>query len=113
MLPRANRLKTNFEFSKAKRFGEKIQSENFYLYCLKIDKSPFKVGVVVSKHFSKKAVDRNRAKRIIIEILWPLLPAFKDNFWVVIYPKRELLNKKNEEIVAEVNKILPNLPFAG
>ena len=112
MLPKSNRLSTTYEFSKTKKFGDKVIADNFYLYFLSVPNSPIRVGVVVSKHFSKLAVDRNRAKRLINECFGQNLSKFDDNYWIVVYPKKEILGKKYEEVSLDFNKILSNLPFS-
>lgn len=112
MLPKNNRLSTTYEFAKTKKFGDKFFSENFYLYILPVENSPLRVGVVVSKHFSKIAVERNKAKRLINECFRQNLANLKDNFWIVVYPKKEILGKKYEEISLDFNKFLSDLPIS-
>ena len=70
-------------------------------------------SIVVSNKFSKKAVERNRIKRIFREIVGNNLEKIgKDNIWVVIHPKISCQNKGYEEISAEFNKILQEAPFS-
>ncbi|HOD01245.1 MAG TPA: ribonuclease P protein component [bacterium] len=115
MLKRENRLSSDFEFNITRKYGKYFNGKYFHIYFLrpKNYNGPTKVGIVVSNKFSKKAVERNRVKRIFREIVGNNLEKIgKDNIWVVIHPKISCQNKSYEEISAEFNKILQEAPFS-
>ena len=115
MLKRENRLSSDFEFNITRKYGKYFNGKYFHIYFLrpKNYNGPTKVGIVVSNKFSKKAVERNRIKRIFREIVGNNLEKIgKDNIWVVIHPKISCQNKSYEEISSEFNKILQEAPFS-
>ena len=74
MLPKENRLNKKADFALVSKKGQVAQSKNFGLaYLATGQKVPPKFGFIVSNKISKKAVDRNRIKRILREILRELL----------------------------------------
>jgi len=67
MLPARNRANPSL-YRKGKIEGTKIADDDFRLTFFKKPRV-FKVAVIVSKKVAKKAVDRNRIKRLIYEAL--------------------------------------------
>lgn len=62
-----------------------------------------RLGVVVSKKFSLKATDRNRARRLCHAAALPLKDCGLD---VIIIPKKELLRVSSQKIQEELRAIL-------
>ena len=73
MLPKKFRLKNNSAFAATYRLKNTIGNKFFLLYLgSKITdekKQNLKIGFVVSKKFHKRAVKRNRIKRLLREII--------------------------------------------
>ena len=70
MIKKQNRLKSRLAFNKIYKTSKSIASSSLILYIdkEKTDKScPTRVGFVVSKKVHKRAVKRNRIKRLIRE----------------------------------------------
>ena len=69
MLPKNLRLKTSSEFSATYRIKKSVANSLLILYAGKehFNGAPTKVGIAVSKKFHKRAVKRNRIKRLIRE----------------------------------------------
>lgn len=113
MLNKQNRLTTNFDFNVVKKHGEKFSAEFFNLYYLdaKDYDGPSRFGIVVPNSFSKSAPERNRAKRLLREMVRLNLEEIKDGYWVVIFPKDSIKEKKYEEIGIEFNKVLSKIPI--
>ncbi len=62
--------------------------------------------VLTSKKLDKRAVVRNRIKRKIINIVTQIhLQKQIKNYDIVIIPKKEILNKKNQETQPEILKV--------
>lgn len=113
MLKRENRLFTNFEFRITKQKGRKIYSRFFTLYYLKSRQGgPLRVGFPVSVKLAKNAVARNRIKRVFREVVRKNLDKLKPGYWLVIYPKKESLSAKYEEINTDFIKTLSKVPFS-
>lgn len=80
MLPKNNRL-THSEFPTFARSATKKSSDNLFINYTPGDN--FKAGVVVSKKVSKKAVDRNRMRRVLYSILAQNKPMLPQGMYVV------------------------------
>ena len=116
MLKRENRLSSDFEFNVTRKYGKYFEGHFFHIYFLIPQKytGPTKVGIVVSNKFSKKAVERNKVKRLFREIVAKNFEKINSgNLWVVIHPKFSSLSKTNEEISADFNKILQKASFTN
>lgn len=72
-----------------------------------------KVGFVISNKFHKKAVRRNKVRRIFREIIRSKMEKLGDNMWIVIHPKFDCLGKTYEEIDSDFNKILQKISLAN
>ncbi len=115
MLKKENRLSSNFEFNVTRKYGKYYKGKYFHIYFLKPKnyEGPTKAGVVVSNKFDKRAVVRNRVKRIFRDIIrknFELLS--KESLWVVVHPKTACTNAKYEDISSEFNKILQEAPLS-
>ncbi len=69
MLPKENRLKKRSAFAATYKTGKSFHRDGITLFCgrEKIYDMPTKAGFVVSKRIHKRAVKRNRIKRLMRE----------------------------------------------
>ena len=106
MLPRENRLVRKPDFEKVKEKGKKFQSNLFGLLVFPNEEEISRFGFVISKKLSKRAVKRNRVKRILREqvrmILFKIIPGFD----VVFLGKKALLESSSGEVGLEVKRLL-------
>lgn len=65
-LPRVARLRRASDFA-ALRHGERWQGRHFLLRWLKLPEGSARLGLAVSRKVSKRAVERNRIKRVVRE----------------------------------------------
>ena len=104
MLPKSKRLNLSKDF----RFvaaGVKVSTANFrVMYRFSGEAEPL-VGVALSKQNFKRAVDRNRAKRLSFEVLGKIYPSLKDGLNLVIMPKAQIFSSDIEELTKELKKI--------
>ena len=63
-------------------------------------------GFIVSKKISKKAVVRNRIRRLLSEAVQNLLSRMKQGFEGVFLAKREIAGKSYDEVFDEVERVL-------
>jgi len=73
------------------------------------DDKEIKFGFVISKKISKKAVDRNKIKRRMCEVLVKNLDKFKAGTRIVFLAKKSLLEAKIGEIEKEINNLISNI----
>ena len=106
MLKRENRIRLKKEFLEIKDKGKIKYSPLFGLVFLKKDDDLKKVGFIVSKKISKRAVDRNKIRRILSEIMRKNLDKLEAGSRIVFLAKKEILGKKMVEIKEEVEKLL-------
>lgn len=71
MLPKENRLKKRIAFNATYRTGLSFHKDGITVFCgkKKTAEIPTKIGFVVSKKIHKRAVRRNRIKRLMRESL--------------------------------------------
>ncbi|MDD4937906.1 MAG: ribonuclease P protein component [Candidatus Shapirobacteria bacterium] len=106
MLKKINRIGSRKEFLEIKNQGEIKYSPIFGVLILKKEDNLKKFGFVISKKISKRAVDRNKIKRRLCEVIYKMLDKFEPGIRIVFLVKREILNKKSEEIEKEVVKFI-------
>ena len=115
MLKKENRLSSNFEYNVTRKYGKYYKGKYFHVYFLipKNYEGPTKVGIVVSNKFSKKAVERNRVKRVFREVVRSNFGKINKGYlWVVIHPKLSCVDKSYEEISTDFNKVLQEASFS-
>ena len=106
MLKRENRIRSKKEFAEIRNEGRVLYSPLFGFLNYKKDDDLRKFGFIVSKKISKKAVDRNKIRRRLSEIVRKNLNRFENGSRIVFLTKKEILNKKTKEIEKEVEKFL-------
>ena len=86
MLPNQNRLRRREDFAKIYANGDRYRGKYLNLRVLIDLSDPLntKIGIVVSKKFSKLAVSRNRFKRQLRAIFRQLLSQLKSGLQIVV-----------------------------
>lgn len=88
-----------------KKEGRMYKTPLFGLVTLKSEKA--KVGIIISKKISKKAVERNRIKRLIYEVVGRSWSEFEKKEVMGLFLVRSvILNKSLIEIEKEWQKLL-------
>ncbi|HUV42821.1 MAG TPA: ribonuclease P protein component [Patescibacteria group bacterium] len=104
MLPKKYRLPLRTELKRVKKEGRLIQGKLFSLQVSKSSKSqPTRFGFIISSKIHKKAVKRNRVKRLLSETIMTL--KIKPSFDVVFLAKKKIINVDDQEIRAEIKKL--------
>lgn len=112
MLKKINRIKSKKDFAELKSKGTMYHSPIFSLVTINselTENSQAQFGFIISKKISKKAVDRNRIKRLISSSLQKNLEKFRKNLKGVFLVKRSILEKTEIEISQEVEKMVDKL----
>lgn len=110
MLSSRNRLKKKTNFARVEIDGELIQSKSFGIGIYDRSKdfggdsnnTDSRFGFIISTRISKKAVVRNRIKRIIADCLRLNIDRVKKGLDVIFLIKPNAIKIKNEELKKEV-----------
>lgn len=108
MLPKQNRLSKKSEFQSVLTEKNVIQSPLFGLvYKKTVNKSLSpRFGFIVSNKISKKAVERNRIRRILRIVIRELLPKIDSGYEFVVLVKKAILDAPVGIIKDELGKAL-------
>jgi len=113
VLPKEFRLTDDYDFRRVRRLGRVYQSSFFKLVVAPAKRrGSLRFGFVISKRVAKRAVDRNRAVRLLREAVHQKLPDLKRGFDVVLVARTSILGKGGTEVSTEVNRVLSKTPLA-
>jgi len=93
MLPRKYKLKKDNDFKKVFKHGKNHQQEFIKIKILKNDSDYNRFGFIVGLKISKKAVERNRIKRRLEEIVRLKLKQIRPGFDIVVLVNQEITEK--------------------
>ena len=112
MLKKINRIGQKKEFLEVKNKGKMFNSPLFGAIFLVGETEDIKFGFVISKKISKRAVDRNKIKRRISEVLRKRLSDFRPGTRMIFLAKKSLLGVKIRGVEEEIDKLIlkQNLP---
>ncbi|PIP26405.1 MAG: ribonuclease P protein component [Candidatus Moranbacteria bacterium CG_4_9_14_3_um_filter_40_7] len=107
MLPFNNRLFKKRDFAKVQKMGRFFNSDQISLKVLKNGLDETRIGIIVGKKFSVKAVERNNMKRKLREITRQEIKQIKKG-WDVVIMVKESQNKArtSETLKVAIKKIL-------
>lgn len=109
MLPRKSRLPSN-QIAEVLKKGKQFSFPLFNLVCYqqKSNKATKQqdscFAFVVSSKIDKRAVVRNRTKRLISEAVRLLLPQIKKDKDIIFFAKKPLKKEKLRDVLPEVEK---------
>jgi ribonuclease P protein component len=118
MLPKQFRLKKRIAFNATYRTGVSYHQNGIIMFCgkKKDDEYPTKIGFVVSKKIHKRAVKRNRIKRLMRESLRLYIksnPNFNRKYKSLIFvATSKLLEKDFNEINYSIKKLMSTVENA-
>ena len=101
----ADKLKLKSEFDYLKNNGVKLVGRNFLLVHATPADGKLRWGVICSRRFDKRAVVRNRARRLLWESFRQLKSRIKPCH-VVLIPRREIIKKKQQDVEKEMKYLL-------
>ena len=106
-IDRAHRMRSSLEFAAVKREGRVVRGQHGLLLVADRPGEPTRVGFIASKKGVGGAVQRNRARRRLREIVrrrWPRMP--ETGRWLVLVAFRSCLTAPHPELVADVERLL-------
>lgn len=106
MLPLENRLKKEKEFEAVFKGGRTIKGRNVFLRYLINGTDKTKVGFVVSKKVSKLAVERNKIKRRMREVVRLKKKDIKDGLSIIIISLPQIKAAGYKEIKEDLENLL-------
>lgn len=111
MLKQEYRLKKRSAFNATYRTGVSFHRDGITMFCgkKKDSETPAKIGFVVSKKIHKRAVKRNRIKRLMRESvrLYIKENGFSSNYISVIFAaSSKVLNKNFSEVDSGIKKLI-------
>ena len=108
MLPKEYRLKKRSAFTATYKTGTSFHIDGITLFCGKKKENsyPTKVGFVVSKKIHKRAVKRNRIKRLMRESYRELSTKYMS---IIFVASAKLLEKDFNYVNSAVNKLADKL----
>ena len=106
MLPFNNRLVKKRDFAKVQRMGRFLNSDQISLKFLENGLPEARIGIIVGKRFSLKAVERNSLKRRLREIAQQKIGQMKKGWDIVIMANAsQKMAKTGETLVAVLEKM--------
>jgi len=103
MLPKKFRLSNRKDIIFLKKEGVSMTSKSFGVLYKRNEKNKHsRFGFIVSTKISKKAVERNRVKRMLREAVLFILPQITKEYDILFLASRSMLRLKQEEIKKEV-----------
>ncbi len=98
------------EIKKILNSGKVIKKNNFILIYKKNNLEFPRFAFIASKKFSKRAVDRNRAKRLLKEAVRKRLDKLsKFHYDFIFIAKKNILGKKLNDVLNEIDDIILEL----
>lgn len=98
MLPTINRITKDKEYGEVFKFGRSSFDAIMGVKALSKELAANKYGIIVSTKVSKKAIDRNKIKRQIREIIHSRLEEIAQGYEVIIIILPKTKEKKYDEI---------------
>jgi ribonuclease P protein component len=107
MLPKENRLTSDYQFRRVRSRGVRVNTPLFGLsYLKKGTPVSSRFGFVVSKKIDKRAVKRNYIKRLFREGVRSVIAEVGDGYDIVFWVRRAALEAKTEELWSAIKNAL-------
>jgi len=105
MIPVQHRLTKRPDFALIYKNGSYVFCDGITLKFLKTENQFTRIGFPIGKNYSKRAVDRNRARRILREALRTQLNSLKPGYDLVLMIKAEKKPLQFEETISVLKKL--------
>ncbi|MFW5996413.1 MAG: ribonuclease P protein component [Lentisphaeria bacterium] len=102
---RNKRLRNHADIARVREYGRKAVGKYCVVQILEVPGGGIRLSIVVSRHFSTKAVTRNRARRVLREA-WRKIDKKPADGWVLLRPRKKITNAGTEEVLSELQELL-------
>ena len=107
MLPKEKRLNLKKEF-KWVASGKKLESKYLKLFIRTGENNTPRIGIAVSSKNFRKAIERNRAKRLVSQAFQSTIYHLPSTINIVALPKSGILIVKSKDVVLDIERALRN-----
>lgn len=104
MLPKENRLKKKKDFERAFEKGRNIKGDTIYLKVLKTEEPFSRIGFIVSKKISLKAVERNKIKRRMRDSTKRILSTIENGLDIIVTALPKIKKSEFKDIKEDITK---------
>jgi len=108
MLPKIYRLPAS-QFQSVFRTGKRIHVDDLTYVIQKTTEKVSRFAFVVSKKVAKRAVDRNRIKRMLRESIHNLLPSIQPGYDIIFMVKNNFADKTSKEITTRISDLFRSI----
>lgn len=105
-MKKINIIKDTSDFEKILQNGKSIRNEHYIIYYKDKEKEYYRFGLSVGKKISNKAVDRNKLKRRLKNIIDNNKNLYEKTLDYIIIMKGSCLNLSYEELEVSFKKLL-------
>lgn len=106
-IPRQQRMRTSLEYGAIKGEGRAIRGQHCLVLVLARPDSPIKVGFIASRRSVGNAVQRNRARRRLREIVRRRFARLEPTgLWLVFVAFRSTLSAPHPALTTDVERLL-------
>jgi len=105
VFPKSKRLKKKKDFDKVFHEGASFKEDFLFLKIFKNNLEINRFGVAVGKKTFNKAVERNRIKRRVNELLRSELPELKKGWDIIVIVSGDIKNESPGELKGKINKL--------
>lgn len=94
------------DFDRVKRDGRQLVGTRLIIGLLPSPDSMTRLGIVVSRRYSTRAVERNRARRLIRECFRLIRHGITEPYWIVMISRKQLHGASLQDVQHDVCKSL-------
>ncbi len=94
------------EFAQVNRRGRVLRGRRVLMKFIAAPDGQSRLGPIVSRRYSRRAVSRNRARRLIRETFRLLRHGFTTPIWLVVIARKHLLGCRLQDLQAEAVTLL-------
>lgn len=107
MLPKSQRLNLKTDFKWVAE-GKKIETNFVKLFIKMADNTAPRIGIALSGKYFKKAILRNKARRIVSSAFESLYPSLPSAINIIALPKTGIVKVKSQDVVLDLEAVFKN-----
>ena len=107
-LSKDHRLRTRRQLAYVRKRGASRAGKRCVAYAAEPQDGQARVVIVISRRYSRKAVTRNRARRLLREAYRRLFPELAPA-WIMLIPRRRMEGARLQDVLAELKRLFAEL----